>query len=214
MHIVKSCIARLATINLTAQMLEEKLPDKYATDLKTIEQEIKRTFRLVEETLGFTRMEPFNLQQTRIKPILETAIHRQQILHDSTIITFDVNITDATIQADDEKLTIALENIIKNARKAQKTPHTPHQITIHTITDNRSLTITIKDTGTGMDDHTKNNMFKPFFTTRNKAEGTGLGLYITHLIIENLNGTIAVTSTEGKGTTITINLPLLTEAPS
>ncbi|MGC9308758.1 MAG: PAS domain S-box protein, partial [Thermoplasmatota archaeon] len=197
----------LATIDLTAQMLKETLPDTYSADLDTIKKEAKRASRLVKETLGFTRMETLHLQKTRIKPIMETALKRQQSLHDTTHITFDVDITDAPIRADDDKLAIALENIIKNAIQAQQTPQAKHHIAIHTTPDTENLTITIRDTGVGMDDHTKNNLFKPFFTTRDKTEGTGLGLYITHWITTNHQGSITAASTEGEGTTFTITLP-------
>ena len=198
----------LATIDLTAQMLTETLPDTYSADLDTIKQEVTRASRLVKETLGFTRMETLHLQKTRIKPILETALKRQQSLHDTTHITFDVDITDAPIRADDDKLAIALENIIKNAIQAQQTPQAKHHIAIHTTPDTENLTITIRDTGVGMDDHTINNLFKPFFTTRDKTEGTGLGLYITHWITTNHQGSITAASTEGEGTTFTITLPV------
>jgi len=204
----------LATIDLTAQMLTETLPDTYSADLDTIKQEVTRASRLVKETLGFTRMETLHLQKTRIKPILETALKRQQSLHDTTHITFDVDITDAPIRADDDKLAIALENIIKNAIQAQQTPQAKHHIAIHTTPDTENLTITIRDTGVGMDDHTKNNLFKPFFTTRDKTEGTGLGLYITHWITTNHQGSITAASTEGEGTTFTITLPLRAEEQS
>jgi signal transduction histidine kinase len=49
-------------------------------------------------------------------------------------------------------------------------------------------------------------LFEPFFTT--KKEGTGLGLYVTHEIVKRHGGSLAVTSTPGKGSTFTVELPM------
>jgi signal transduction histidine kinase len=68
------------------------------------------------------------------------------------------------------------------------------------------LTIEIADTGHGIDPKDLPHIFEPFFTKKDK--GTGLGLAVTHGIIENHHGTIKVTSEPGKGTTFRIELPL------
>jgi signal transduction histidine kinase len=62
-----------------------------------------------------------------------------------------------------------------------------------------------KDTGVGMDQTTKDNIFDPFFTT--KDSGTGLGLAMTHKIIEEHGGDIQVESSVGQGATFTLTLP-------
>jgi signal transduction histidine kinase len=67
--------------------------------------------------------------------------------------------------------------------------------------------VTFKDTGIGMDQETSNNLFNPFFTTKEK--GSGLGMAITQKIIEDHQGTIEVMSEVGKGTTIVIQLPVV-----
>ena len=199
----------LSSIDLIATMLSETLPARYHDDINTIKQEIKQASQLVKETLGFSRMESLNLQPTHIKPILEIALKHQQNLHNNTVITYETDITNALIMADKDKLRLAVENIIKNAVQAQKTPSTVHNITITTqVKNDDDIIIIIHDTGTGMDDHTKNNLFKAFYTTREKAEGTGLGLYITEWIIKNHEGTITATSDKEKGTSIIITLPI------
>jgi Signal transduction histidine kinase regulating C4-dicarboxylate transport system len=67
--------------------------------------------------------------------------------------------------------------------------------------------VTVKDNGCGMSDETLKHIFEPFFTTK-KGKGTGLGLSITYGIVKRLGGEIAVESTTGVGTTLTITLPI------
>jgi len=64
------------------------------------------------------------------------------------------------------------------------------------------------DTGAGIPPEIRGEIFKPFFKTKPPAEGTGLGLYIVHRIVEKHGGTIEVESAPGKGTTFSVRLPL------
>ncbi len=65
--------------------------------------------------------------------------------------------------------------------------------------------ITIQDNGPGIPADKLKDVFRPFYTT--KAEGTGLGLYITQQLVEKIHGRICVESELGKGTTFTVSLP-------
>ena len=70
----------------------------------------------------------------------------------------------------------------------------------------------VRDTGSGMDGETLNKIFEPYFTTKGKEEGTGLGLAVVHGIVESLHGCIRVESEHGKGTCFTVYLPVIEEA--
>ena len=76
------------------------------------------------------------------------------------------------------------------------------------------LKLEVADTGGGMDQSIQHKIFEPYFTTRDKDEGTGLGLSVVHGIIKSLDGGIDVQSTPGKGTRFTVYFPEIKKAPS
>ncbi len=74
------------------------------------------------------------------------------------------------------------------------------------------IVLTVTDTGRGMDEKTVARVFEPYFTTKREGEGTGLGLAVTHSIVEECNGFIEVISAPEKGTSICVYLPAIEEA--
>jgi two-component system, NtrC family, sensor kinase len=81
-------------------------------------------------------------------------------------------------------------------------------ITISTAFKDSKVFIKIKDTGRGIPEKIKNKVFDPFFTTKDVGKGMGLGLSISHGIIENHGGKLNFESEEGKGTVFVIELPI------
>lgn len=83
------------------------------------------------------------------------------------------------------------------------------EIFIKTTRKNKTVRISIRDTGQGMDKHVIKHIFEPFYTTKDVGQGTGLGLSISFGIIERHNGDIDVISEAGKGTEFIIILPVV-----
>lgn len=103
-------------------------------------------------------------------------------------------------------------NLLVNA--AQAIGDNNGELRITTRYDGTKVTVTIADTGHGIPSANLKKIFDPFFTTKPVGEGTGLGMSISHGIIEQHGGSIAVESALGKGTTFRITLPIDTERKS
>ena len=109
------------------------------------------------------------------------------------------------IFVDSERITQALLNVCLNAIAAMESGGTLTIIT-RIAKQNDKVEITIADTGSGISEDDLPKVFDPFFTT--KSSGTGLGLAIVRKIIDHHEGTISIKSQLGKGTTITIVIPI------
>lgn len=96
-------------------------------------------------------------------------------------------------------------NLINNAIQAMKGRG---RLTVKSRSEAAFAVVTIQDTGSGIKKEHINQVFIPFFTTKDPGKGTGLGLNIVHTIITNHGGNIRVESEEGKGSTFIVKLPL------
>jgi signal transduction histidine kinase len=141
-----------------------------------------------------------------------------------TSVTLHVEIDDfvGRVRGDKTQLTQTLINLATNARDAigPKTGNVWVSLAPSgrefaspmaggtTLKPGSYVTITVKDSGSGMDEATLQRIFEPFFTTKMVGQGTGLGLSVTHGIITSHGGAIQVDSTPGKGTRFSVLLPI------
>ncbi|UXX79510.1 ATP-binding protein [Reichenbachiella carrageenanivorans] len=188
--------------------------DHHFSDLQTstseslddVEYGTTRITEIVNGLRVFARHDEVEIKEADVNQIVENAVvilkpkykKKAKVLKD-----LDTNI--APIKCLPGQLNQALVNLIGNACDAIDFKGT---INIKTEeVDQDHVKITIRDNGKGMSEDTLKKIFDPFFTTKEVGKGTGLGLAITYGIIEKHNGTIAVESTEGKGTEFVITLP-------
>jgi len=109
-----------------------------------------------------------------------------------------------TVNANPGELSQVFANLLINAAQAIDESG---KIYITTRAENDSVIVTVKDTGPGISSKNLNQIFSPFFTTKDVGEGTGLGLSISHTIVKNHGGKLRVASELGQGATFTITLP-------
>lgn len=170
-------------------------------------EEIRRLNRIVNQFI--TSVRPFKLQlkycdiNTLIEEIVETI--RPDTEKQRIIISLALEQEIDPIIIDEYLMRQALLNIIINAMESVKPGH--GKIEIKTLASEQSLFISIKDNGKGMNEEELHRMFEPYFTT--KEYGTGLGLFIVYRVVQEHHGEINIQSEPGKGTTFTIQLPLL-----
>jgi signal transduction histidine kinase len=82
------------------------------------------------------------------------------------------------------------------------------KISISTLPKDNQVLVVIEDAGCGIEAENLEHIFEPFFSTKPEVEGTGMGLYVSYMIIKKHNGEILVESEIGKGSKFTISLPI------
>jgi signal transduction histidine kinase len=110
------------------------------------------------------------------------------------------------VQADSEQINQTLVNFFLNAIQAMEPGGT---LSVETTQEKSIVCIHIRDTGCGLSEEQKKHIFDPFFTT--KESGIGLGLSVSHGIIQEHQGSIHVESEPGRGTVFHVELPLIDE---
>ena len=119
-------------------------------------------------------------------------------------VRLNLNCWEQRIEANEIQLSQLLLNLILNSFDAMGEAGV---LEISTTFDDRSVELVVRDTGCGIPKDVLPDIFEPFFTTKEAGKGTGLGLAIAAQVVEDHQGTIAVESREGEGTTFTVMLP-------
>jgi two-component system, NtrC family, sensor kinase len=101
-------------------------------------------------------------------------------------------------------------NLFINAAKATRS-EAPNVVLVDAVDGGDFVTITVSDTGCGMDPGNLERVWEPFFTTRLQSGGTGLGMPMVRSIVEALGGRVGIESTRGQGTVVSIDLPSATQ---
>ncbi len=199
----------LTTILTTAMLIQEELDpqDPNYPELETITKETLRCRKIVASLLDFARQSTPSRKKCDLNNIVRESVvltNKQAAFSDLTL-TCDLAQDMPPIHLDTGQIQQSIINLILNAIEATAAGGA---ISISTCyrPDLQSIEITISDTGEGISEDNIVKIFDPFYTT--KDSGNGLGLAITHGIIEQHNGTIDVDSKLGRGTTFKITLPL------
>lgn len=193
-----------------AGYLENKLnpEDPNFTYIHEIKRESKRCKKIVQDLLNYARTPQPVFAETNIHQLLDQILDfaaNHTDLHNVKIIK-DFKALSARIPADGDQIRQVVINIVLNAGTAMPDGG---QLTVKTRIDESWFSMEFIDTGCGIEEEDLERIFEPFFTTRER--GTGLGLAITRQIIEQHRGSIRMDSEPGKGTRVTICLPLVRE---
>ena len=199
----------LTTILTTAMLILEDLDpqDLNYQELETITKETLRCRKIVTSLLDFARQSTPARKPCDINNVVNESViltNKQAAFKDLTLV-YEPGADIPPVQLDKGQIQQSIINLIINAVEATDAGGS---ISISTTyrPNRKRVEITVSDTGEGMSEDTISKIFDPFYTT--KDNGNGLGLAITHGIIEQHNGTIDVDSQSGRGTTFTIKLPI------
>jgi PAS domain S-box-containing protein len=173
-----------------------------------------RVTRIVESLVNFSHIGSSTgemvLAPSNIADCVDEAIHLLQLDQDATTVHFD-NRTgrELLVLADSQRLLQVMINLLGNARDACDADG---DITIMANQVDHQVFIDIEDNGCGIPPGQLNQVFDPFYTTKDPGKGTGLGLALVYSIMNDMAGTVAIESpinnNEHPGTRVTLELPV------
>ena len=200
---------------LTKKIAGDNISKEIALDyLSKMDSEITRSTKLIRNLLDFARQSPPTLREIELNDVVNQALditaHSAELQRVEVIRELAPSLP--KLMADFDQLQQVCTNLILNAIQAMPDGG---KLTIHTSADSDGqLRIAVQDTGCGISPENMRKLFTPFFTTKEKGKGVGLGLAVAHGIIQRHQGRIEVQTKEGEGTTFTIYLPLHHEEES
>lgn len=167
---------------------------------------VDRSNVIIDNLLRFSRISNETWQEVNLKQSILTILSFEE----HTLIKNNISVA---LNCDEkinlylimESMDMIMINLIINAVDAMPKGG---EINIDCSKEEEWVRITVSDTGSGIPEDIRANIFNPFFTTKENRKGGGLGLYIVYNEISKLNGKIAVESEIGLGTTFTIMLPV------
>ena len=199
--------------------------DPRRADVEEIRKATDRAAALTRQLLAFSRRQVLQPKVVDLNAVIVGAekLLRRLIGEDIALVT-RLDPALGAVKADAGQLEQVIMNLAVNARDAMRTGGT---LTLETenvviaattlateeriVAPGRYVLLRVRDTGTGMDAETRRHLFEPFFTTRDKGKGTGLGLATVYGIVKQSGGFIWVDSEPGRGARFRIYLPRVDE---
>lgn len=212
----------VSIFGFTELLLKRQFTDERRNDmLSTIHRQASVLINLVNELLDLARIESrrgkdFKRERLQLQPIIEATLAGLLIHNDARKVDVSLPADPIMVDADREKLSLAVTNVLSNAYK-----YSPQggDIALDLVWRDRSgrpeCGIRVTDHGIGMTPQELEKLFDRFFRadTSGKIPGTGLGMTIVKEIVELHGGQVGVSSEHGIGTTVTLWLPALTAPP-
>lgn len=215
----------LSNIWSSCQILQEELneadPAHQKMLLAQIDEQCERARHIVSSLQDFARERHFSREHFSLRQLVDQTLRFVKAEIPSQVaITLDIA-DSLYLDADRQRMQQVFLNLIKNALDAipgSGSIDIAARLRTGSDADNGfpadcevkgdTIDISIRDSGVGMSGECLSRIFDPFFTTKDVGHGMGLGLFIVYQIIEEHEGCITASSTEGKGTTFFIRLPL------
>lgn len=180
--------------------------------LESIEQAATRCQRIVDDLIRFSTQARCYFTRVDVNEVLRNALEAMASQYAQTGITVNWQGDPALpcIEGDYVKLFEVFANILQNAQNAMPDGGTVEVATRPASADEQSpqVVIAIRDNGCGIPAHHLGKIFDPFFTTKPAGKSPGLGLTVSYGVVKRHHGDIEVRSAVGKGTEITITLPV------
>lgn len=219
----------MAVINSAIQAVElmcrEEVTERLGHYLKIIKQNNKRQLRLVNNLLDITRISSGNIRMNyssfEIVHVVQMIVNSVQLYGQQKRVKlgFESTLKVKKIYSDEEKIERILLNLLSNALKFTPGDKSINVTLSERVHKNRNMiSISVKDEGIGIPEEKRDIIFERFgqvdSSLSRRAEGTGLGLYLTKLLIDSLEGEVLLESEIDKGSNFTVLLPVCSKCGS
>jgi signal transduction histidine kinase len=203
----------LTTVSGFTELVLEEIPEGSGIreDMELVLREAQRARGVVRRLLDFARQSESARVRSDINEIVSDVLALVNHLLRISGIQLFTDLAEGLpwISVDRNQIKQVILNLVHNALHAMPTGGEIHITTNRRQRDNREwLVMCLADTGTGIAPENLARVFEPFFTTRSKDGGTGLGLSVTYGIVSDHGGFIDVESQVGQGSTFTVWLPV------
>ncbi len=174
-----------------------------------IDEVLKAAYRardLVQQILAFSRQSSQSEEPVRVAPIIKESLRLMRASLPATIeIRADIADGCPPILADPTNIYQVVMNLCANAFQAMESEGGTLEIRLREADDH--IHLSVRDSGMGMDEKTRERIFEPYFTTKPQGKGTGMGLSVVHGIVARMGGRIEVESAPGKGARFDVRFP-------
>ena len=190
----------------TDEMSKFGQKDALIMGIEKIEKSIKRARKITHQLLGHVKKSGSQFTKVNLKTLVSEILGllKKEIKDKQISIHWEIQNDKIIIWSDPYQIRQVLINLLNNAVHALK-QNGLISISFHEIKND--VILEIKDNGVGIPKDNLRKIFDPFFSTKSFDEGSGLGLFVVHKIIDGLDGEIEVTSEVGKGTCFSIKFP-------
>jgi len=193
--------------------IESGESEKASDFVGIVREEVDRIARIVRQLLDFYRPDEGDVIETNLRTILDETILLvgMQFEKKGIQIVKEFKARKPVAMVSGEQMKQVFLNLLMNSKDFTPEGGT---ITVSLVRQGKNVLIQFHDTGKGIPDADLDNIFKPFFTTRKGASGTGLGLAVCDSIVKKYSGSISAANHPGGGAEFTIVLPLASKGKS
>lgn len=176
--------------------------------IKVIEKSVDKSGRIIENLLNFSRMTSNKKELVNLYVQISNIIDLQRNWLNARDIDIYYRFTGThDVVVNSEAIELVLINLISNAADAISGNRGRIEVTcLHR--EGQHIVLTVSDNGEGIPPEIKEDIFNPFFTTKKKREGNGLGLYIVYNEVSKMGGDLRLDSEVGMGSVFTITIPI------
>lgn len=196
---------------------DRSLPDAQHENISFILNEVERLNRIITDLFKVAKPRDLLYQEVKVTDIVDRASKSLMELMNEKKIDFHVDIADnlPLIEVDPDQIVQVMINLIKNAVEAVPEEGTVRvdayvyeggDVEVIREKDRTMICVEVSDSGDGIDDGDREKIFEPFYSR--KKGGTGLGLFITHNIIQHHQGRITIPAEQERGAALRVYLPI------